>query len=423
MSDKVLPETRVEDLRDMCGDSPISQSRSQPVNIEGNSRAGSLNEARSWLLFHACEQPPLTLRPVWETSGIIGDALAPPALAPLGLTWPPLPPVPPRDTIPFVERIDTSLQSSKAKSSCETQRAGRIPIKRGRGTPAEAAEDRDRIEALATWQDLLLPLSSALPKQPTFEFVDFAFANKSTGTLHARSVSARQFLRWAASHGYIPALTVDLAEEYVSSLLREKETAPRAAAFRELVGFLKGTVQLKTADEILASVVVRGCAVKGERARKTRGARREFLIEELIKLEDAVLPGERALPVSDESRVFIGFVLFCVYARVRFSDAAKVQTEPFLDLHEGNGFVETSTKGARTKTGQSVKRARRTVPLVGPARGFAEGSWAEAWLRLRAVNSLQAERDGALMLAPRVEEGVGVRKDCQLETHSPGLSR
>ena len=191
---------------------------------------------------------------------MIGEAFASPVLVPLGLAWPPLPPVPPREAVPFIRAagissqqvIQSSLGGSARSWSC------RIPCKRSGGTPAEVAEDRDRVEALATWRDLLLPLSSALPRSPTSEFVDFAFANKSTGTLHARSVSARQFLRWLASSGYSPALTVDLAEEYVRSLLREKETAPRAAAFRELVGFLYGTVQPKMAAEILASVVVRG---------------------------------------------------------------------------------------------------------------------------------------------------------------------
>ena len=65
-----------------------------------------------------------------------------------------------------------------------------------------------------------------------------------------------------------------------------------------------------------------------------------FLVGELRELEEAVLqPAEEVSPLSAESRVFVGFVLFCVYARARFSDAAKVRSEPFLDLHEGEGFV------------------------------------------------------------------------------------
>ena len=161
----------------------------------------------------------------------------------------------------------------------------------------------------------------------------------------------------------------------MSSLLSEEETAPRAAAFRELVGFLHGTVQPKTAAEILASVVVRGCAVKGERARRTRGAKRDFLVEELRKLEEVVLlPAEEESPLSAESKVLRS------------------------DLHEGEGFVETSTKGARTKTGQSED-------VQFPSSALPRGSRrAEAWLKLRAV-----ECDGALMLAPGVGVPAGVR--------------
>ena len=201
----------------------MSRLRSQPSNIEGQSRAETLTEARNWLL-HACEQPPPTLRPVWETSGMIGEAFASPALVPLGLAWPPPPPVPPREAVPFIRAAGISSQQVIPSSLGGVPGAGRIPSNRSGGTPAEVADDRDRVEALATWRDLLLPLSSALPRSPTTEFVDLAFANKSTGTLHARSISARQYLRWSASRGYSPALTVDLAEEYVRSLLREKET-------------------------------------------------------------------------------------------------------------------------------------------------------------------------------------------------------
>ena len=159
------------------------------------SRAETLTEARDWLLFHACEQPPPTLRPVWETRGMIGEALASPALVPLGLAWPPLPPVPPREAVPLVGAVGMTSQPVITSSLADVPGAGRIPSKIGRGTPAEVAEDRDRVEALATWRGLLLLLSSALPRSPTIEFVDYAFANKSTETLHARSVSARQYLK------------------------------------------------------------------------------------------------------------------------------------------------------------------------------------------------------------------------------------
>ena len=40
----------------------------------------------------------------------------------------------------------------------------------------------------------------------------------------------------------------------------------------------------------------------------------------------------QGVPLSAEGKVFLGFVLLCVYARPRFSDAAKARSEPFLGL-------------------------------------------------------------------------------------------
>ena len=130
-------------FRSMSDNSPMSRLRSQPSNLEGQSRAETLTEARNWLLFHACEQPPPTLRPVWETRGMIGEAFASPALVPLGLAWPPLPPVPPREAVPFTRAAGISSQQAIPSSLGGVPGAGRIPSKRSGGTPAEVAEDRE----------------------------------------------------------------------------------------------------------------------------------------------------------------------------------------------------------------------------------------------------------------------------------------
>ena len=79
--------------------------------------------------------------------------------------------------VPFIRAAGISSQQVIPSSLGGVPGAGRIPSKRSGGTPAEVADDRDRVEALATWRDLLLPLSSALPRSPTTEFVDLAFAN------------------------------------------------------------------------------------------------------------------------------------------------------------------------------------------------------------------------------------------------------
>ena len=137
------------------------------------------------------------------------------------------------------------------------------------------------------------------------------------------------------------------------------------------MGFVHGTVQPKMAAEIFASVVVRGCAVKGERPQRTRGARREFLVGELRKLEEAVMrSAEEVSPLSDESRVFIDFVLFCVYARARFSDAAKVRTKPFFRPPRGRRLRGDFHLGRPDEDGPNCKASPTYSSPCRPGQGI-----------------------------------------------------
>ena len=83
-----------------------------------------------------------------------------------------------------------------------------------------------------------------------------------------------------------------------------------------------------------------------------------------------------------------------------------MNVEPPLDLGpDGEGFIESVTVGSQVKSGQTNKKARMSLPLVGLAGGLAGGTWAASWLTLRETRGLDAALDGCLMPIPLKDGG------------------
>ena len=92
----------------------------------------------------------------------------------------------------------------------------------------------------------------------------------------------------------------------------------------------------------------------------------------------------------------LGFLVFCSHGRSRCSDTAKIQVEPILDETDGRGaaessFIEATTIGAATKTGNTAKKAKLSIPIVGLFMGFSGEPWARSWLSLRRKLGLDAQ--------------------------------
>ena len=99
---------------------------------------------------------------------------------------------------------------------------------------------------------------------------------------------------------------------------------------------------------------------------------------------------------DNRQRVVAGTFLFMIHARLRFSEVVRLSHEPTLFLVEGFGFIKAGVKSDLVKSGQSKKRRRHTVPLVGLATGVLGLPWAETWLKLREQQGLHAHVQGTL---------------------------
>ena len=123
-----------------------------------------------------------------------------------------------------------------------------------------------------------------------------------------------------------------------------------------------------------------------------------FLVVELKKLEGCSAEARRGFVSTFRREQSVHWALCSfVYTRERgFSDAAKVKSEPFLDLHEGEGFVEASTTGERTKTGPNCKESAAYSSPCRPSQG----------VRGRSLGRSMAQASCCAIIASRVRRSA-----------------
>ena len=204
-----------------------------------------------------------------------------------------------------------------------------------------------------------------------------AVATKATATISKRSGSCIAYLVAKAQKEEEPFPLTELgAYSYMDCLRYEGCAASKPMAFLEAVGFAKGTLGLMRTDAVRSSVRVKGLASADLRTMGPQVKRDPFTSEVLGRMESVVAAaGEDDAEDGwdDQSRCFVGFLLFCLHTRSRFADAARVKVEPSLDLGpDGEGFIESVTVGSQVKSGQTNKKARMSLPLVGLAGGSPE---------------------------------------------------
>ncbi len=223
-------------------------------------------------------------------------------------------------------------------------------------------------------------------------------ATKSTGTVIKRANSAFQYVRWARTAGgqcSFPPSEED-AYAYAAAMRSSGAAATRVTGFMEACNFF-GTLLGFDATPIASSTRVRGAAALLYQGKRPTRKRPALTVEALIILENAVF--DASLP---SARVFAGFVLFCVYCRLRHTDAARISVEPRVDDggDEGAAFVEADVSYLHWKTGRSRMHQGNLIPVAGPAIGITGRLWATEWLAARADAGLEASVDKCLMPAP-----------------------
>ena len=107
--------------------------------------------------------------------------------------------------------------------------------------------------------------------------------------------------------------------------------------------------------------------------------------------------------VGRDNRVCAGCICFLIHCRARCGDANYVTEEPTLNLCDGHGDIEASTRRAKVLDG--FTKQGRAPPLVGHSLGLSGVPWAYEWLRLRKDAGLDANRTRCLLPRPHQSSG------------------
>ena len=264
-----------------------------------------------------------------------------------------------------------------------------------------------RSKVLETWKSLLLSAGSLtkvgvslLKAQEipdagarVMQIVNDVFLCKSTATLQARASALLHYVRWRNSSSLDPtAFPVDEedAYEYVCFLRSEGAPKSKVPRFREAVNFA-GSLLGFDFSQVRDSSRIHGVAMSA--SFKPVSKCDPLTVAQVQSLEEAIFQADL------EEACVIGFVLYVLHGRLRWSDAQCTEAEPEIDLNEGRGYLQASLYHHKTANRSSLLR-HRLLPVSCLTPGLSDKDWASEWLRRRKLAGLRAGRGVPMMPRP-----------------------
>ena len=214
-----------------------------------------------------------------------------------------------------------------------------------------------------------------------------AVAGKAISTVSAGVAAYHRFARWVIDNNF--GRPMQLSERLIYRYLHHLEQSGAGAT--------AGTAYLKSVFFLDHHVGFLGEAVKSMMTGRVNGAAKKMLetkepikqakpitVEHVWAMEQHLFSAH----IDTKQQCMLGFMLFCLYASARFSDAARLDHVSF-EFFEHIIIVEGEAK--RYKTANMVKESRRgtAMPFLALGNGLYHMSWADCWLRaLKAENLL-----------------------------------
>lgn len=218
------------------------------------------------------------------------------------------------------------------------------------------------------------------------------FYNKAPSTLMKRCRSLSRMANYFVDRGRIfPCHESDV---YEFMRVERSQGAPptRLKGYMEALTFARHVLGVVEFQDIIVSRRCQGVA-SIDVAHKTLQAF-PLAVKHLEVLHGVLEHGE-----DSWDRLFCGMVLFCVYARARWSDAQ--HGELFTEDKDKKGelsFVEIAT-GVH-KTAKSLQLKHQFLPLTAPCVGVVEQNWGLLWVSVRKELGVHNLATYPLMPAP-----------------------
>ena len=207
------------------------------------------------------------------------------------------------------------------------------------------------------------------------------FADKATGTLHARAGALLRLVAWCHKSGLVP---FPLREETVYQFM-QSSTGTAPTFLRSLLvsfRFAHFVLGLTGADDVVTSQRVIGCAKLAYMQKRKLVQKEPLTVAMVAAMETYVC--NYSQPARE--RFVIGCFLICAFMRARFSDMMNlVDFTADSFEHEGlpGGFVEA--KVTRTKSAYTLERKTMYLPMTAPRCGLTGLDWFSGWQHAKLV--------------------------------------
>ena len=325
-------------------------------------------------------------------------------------------------------RLEPTSESAFPAHSSSSGSAAHKSVNKAKTGAVDESEEALRFSALKRWKLIIFSgmefsrtgrqIKTALSRTGGEELADMiisdTFENKAVSTMNARSGSIMQYTEWL-SMAYPCMPTFPLDEDYVYQYLCDlrvhKSSATKSQRMREAIAFSFGVIGLDGAEEAMKSQRCLGAAMSVLMTKRVLEQMDPLTAEILTELEKFTFDSE---PCPDSA--FSGHLCFTAHTRGRWSDFNHCETEPYLDvLEDDSGYIEVEVTG--TKTGNSKRRRRRKLPMVGSALGISGFPWARKWLQHRSYFRLNSSGS---FLMPAIDS-FGQFTGKRLDSHSGSI--
>lgn len=222
--------------------------------------------------------------------------------------------------------------------------------------------------------------------------IEDTFAKKATQTLLKRSSSLLKYIAFCRAH--FSAASLVFKEQWIYAYLnwlRTNDTSPSAGkSFLEALNFVTFTIGPEILDLGWRSSRVLGAA-ESMYIKKSPLHQADPLTVLEVKLFHHILTNSSVLL----DKIVAGFMLFCIYASCRWSDAQKPRTW-LQDMDGGTGYLELGSTSHKTASNSERKTTICPFVATSPGLGALEPGWINQWLQCREEAGLTFVDDPTL---------------------------
>ena len=251
------------------------------------------------------------------------------------------------------------------------------------------------VSLIDSWND-----SSRISKliQDKSEFRDKAqilvdiFFNKAPQTLAKRVNSLGRITNYMLMNGRSFPCNEDEFYNFLKSEAREHAPVSRLKAYYEAITFARHVLNVESLQDVLDSRRCLGAASSKELTVPNQSL--PFTVKQLLAIH-------HELEHSPEvwTRNMCGMLLFCVYARARWSDAQHAD-KIVLDEDEQGQLCYIEIQTANHKTCRALHMRHAFLPMTAPAVGVSEVAWGPLWVKARAELGIMDIKQFPLMPSP-----------------------